>query len=493
MNVGNIEVSSTGENSFGAVVSSSGEKASSTISVDKDITVNANEKNSEANGIFVTTINKNGKVDIDVNKDINIRADKTANGIYLGYLESATVTINVGNDITATSDNGEAYGIVESETGSGNESITVGGNIKSSDTAIQLVASNAGSKNITVDGTIIGEKHNIVIKGKSNNENLNITVWKVDTSDNKNVVETATTDWETGKTQYTRNESAEKSINYIIMADSSKAQITLSGEGKQVGDNYVANQEKKVYFKVDIPSGFTAEFYDVNGNTAYEIIPDGNGGAYISVPRGGGVYVGVKLTQNQNLSPNPTTTQTSTSVTSSGDNVSSSNGSESSDSVDWTVGNDIIGNPGGLFAGSETLQDLQVHSMSFTGSDVTLNVTDVLTLVDKITAINNFAVTGAGTMGTDNVMGSGIVSFNNMFLNSVSDTVDVPVAANVTAGQSYTVMFSDGTSMLIPCAMNGILTIPFNKATEGLTYIIYGLQLNPSMFIGMPLSNDWTV
>ena len=82
-------------------------------------------------------------------------------------------------------------------------------------------------------------------------------------------------------------------------------------------------------------------------------------------------------------------------------------------------------------------------------------------------------------------MGAGIVNLKDKFLYSVSDTVNVPVPANVIANQSYTVMFSDGTSVPVTCAENGILIIPFNKAAEGLTYIIYGLQMNPLMFIGM--------
>jgi hypothetical protein len=46
-------------------------------------------------------------------------------------------------------------------------------------------------------------------------------------------------------------------------------------------------------------------------------------------------------------------------------------------------------------------------------------------------------------------------------------------------------MFSDGTSVPVICTENGILIIPFNKAAEGLSYIIYGLPMDPSMFIGM--------
>ncbi|WP_029201938.1 hypothetical protein [Oribacterium sp. NK2B42] len=82
-------------------------------------------------------------------------------------------------------------------------------------------------------------------------------------------------------------------------------------------------------------------------------------------------------------------------------------------------------------------------------------------------------------------MGAGIVSFGNMFADSINATVEVPVAANVSAGQTYTVVFSDGTSIEVPCTMAGVLSIPFNKNADGLTYMIYGPQMNPAMFIGM--------
>lgn len=114
-----------------------------------------------------------------------------------------------------------------------------------------------------------------------------------------------------------------------------------------------------------------------------------------------------------------------------------------------------------------------------------LNVGDVLRIVDTLTAINNFTAANAGIRGTENVMGAGIVSFGNMFADSINATVEVPVAANVSAGQTYTVVFSDGTSIEVPCTMAGVLSIPFNKNAEGLTYMIYGPQMNPAMFIGM--------
>ncbi|MCR5007210.1 MAG: hypothetical protein K6A76_01350, partial [Oribacterium sp.] len=133
-----------------------------------------------------------------------------------------------------------------------------------------------------------------------------------------------------------------------------------------------------------------------------------------------------------------------------------------------------------------------IPSAIYGGPDMFVNVADVFTPVDTITAMNSFTGTDRASINTNNVMGAGIVDFKNMFVNASSNTVEVPVPANVIANQSYTVMFSDGTSMVVPCAMNGVLSIPFSKTAEGLTYIICGIQLDPSMFIGMPQATGWT-
>lgn len=127
-----------------------------------------------------------------------------------------------------------------------------------------------------------------------------------------------------------------------------------------------------------------------------------------------------------------------------------------------------------------------------TSGDVAQNITDVLTPVDTLTAFNNFEGTSLASIDMNNVMGSGIVNFNDLFIYSISDTVEVPVSADVYANQSYTVMFSDGSSMVVTCAMNGVLNIPFSKNAKGLTYIICKAEVNPTMFMGMPEATGWT-
>ena len=443
-------------------------------------------------------------------------------GIRGGVGEEGSVDITVNGDILATNGSGDAEGIqtegvkgeltihvVGSVEQNGAKGFAIGLNDAGEDSsktdinitvindvtaynndAVQISKMDDDSKlSLEVDGTISGKDHNIVLMGESTTEKLDITVWKVDTSNDKNVVDTY--DGNTG--EYSKGD--ESVVNYIIKADSTEAKIAMSGQGEQRSDGtYVAKQGKEVYFSVDIPNGYTAEFYDVNDNTAYQIIPNGTGGAYISVPRGGGVYVGVRLTKTSTAESNSGSTKESSSAnTVTIVNSESRSESGASDGEYWSPSSNNQANAlGGVFSGYETLQALQIPSAIYGGPDMFVNVADVLTPVDTITAMNSFTGTDRASINTNNVMGAGIVDFKNMFVNASSNTVEVPVPANVVANQSYTVMFSDGTSIVVHCAMNGVLSIPFSKTADGLTYIICGIQLDPSMFIGMPPVTGWT-
>ncbi|MCR5008235.1 MAG: hypothetical protein K6A76_06605, partial [Oribacterium sp.] len=56
-----------------------------------------------------------------------------------------------------------------------------------------------------------------------------------------------------------------------------------------------------------------------------------------------------------------------------------------------------------------------------TSGDVAQNIADVLTPVDTLTAFNNFEGTSLASIDMNNVMGSGIVNFNDLFIYSISD------------------------------------------------------------------------
>ncbi|OON85642.1 hypothetical protein BXO88_11170 [Oribacterium sp. C9] len=126
---------------------------------------------------------------------------------------------------------------------------------------------------------------------------------------------------------------------------------------------------------------------------------------------------------------------------------------------------------------------LTVNSVDFGGQGLEAPLSEVLTPIDNLSAINNFSAAGAQLLSTENMMACGVVDFKNAFVNSATGSVDVPVTANVVEGQTYTVALSDGTTIQVTCTANGILNIPFAANAQNLTFIIYGLQANPTMMM----------
>lgn len=440
-----IKATSYSDSAFG-IVPSSDSGGVTAVTVGNDVEVKARET---AEGVFAQA--KSGTINVEVSGSVSAESEKDlAIGVFL-YTEDGDASATVMGDVVSSgpdsdgvdlwSVNGDIKAYIDGNVvQNGQEGQAVLINKKADDTHIDLI----------VNGTVSGRDHNLVFQYGDSTENIGISVWKVDTSGGKAVAESMKTNSETGELEYSCAEEAEKEINYIIKASPS---ISLSGNGKYISGMYTDNQDKTVYLKVDIPSGHRAEFYDVNGNSNYRIVSDGKGNAYLVVPRGGGVEVGVRLTKSAN-------------------DIGSDDGSDTSDNKKTSTSTDY----GSAF--SEEVMGLHIISVNNKGEYRVQRVSDVLRPLDTLTAINNFS-SGAGTMRTENVRGAGVISFNGMFADSVSETVDVPVSAGVTAGETYKVLFSDGTSVLVLCHTEGILNIPFIKNADGLTYIIYGQELSP--------------
>lgn len=505
-----------------------GEKSSVNVTVDGDVSATKTSDNSgsdDSSAISTSTYTASSSV------NVNVGGNVTGNGgIYASG--SGQTNITVGGSVVQESQKSETQ-LTASESSSGGIAITlsdgeydgsetadvtvkVAKNVTADTTAVKITKNTEKSDiHLEVDGTISGGEHNIVLSEKSSLDNLDITVWRVDTSDEKNVVETLTSptsediykyekalfEWQSSGNQstsapekpqskYTANLDAEKMINYIIKVDDVQTPGgNLGIAGASAGGVYTAHQNDTVYLEVTIPDGYTIDgFYNVDGAADVTVI-SGDGKYYLNVPRGGGVYVGVKMKKIEStatLDPTPSSsasTSTSYSTYGSGDHRKS----ESNDQ-NWTVGNNPNDNSGNRTTLPPEFTGLQIHAMTM-GGDAVQNLSDVLTFIDPLAALNNFMDKGIPTQGTQNVIGAGIVNFNNLFMASLTDTVDVPVSASVKANQSYTVLFSDGTSIVVPCIMDGLLTIPFNKNTAGLTYMIYGTDMNPGAFVGLTTSD----
>lgn len=458
-------------------------------------TVDVHSYNRQAYGIRLGSdvIENDGKVGILVEGDVKAGAENQVGaGIYGDIGEGGNAYINVTGDVIGSGASSVGIGISNSkgnldiqvdgsviqESQQGGQAIviyeensqdsqaagiriSIGEDIIADGSAVVVTKTQDTSRmDLEVQGTVSGGEHNLVLQGEGSTQNLNITVWKVDTSDNKPVAESMVFNQNTNGYEYSRNEDAEKKINYIIRVDQpADYKINLDGTARTDNGLEVAREGDTVYLNVDIPEGYKVEFFDINHNDSYSFVPNGYGGAYLFVPRGGGVQVGVTLTK----------------IEKEKEKEKSGEGKEDSD-YDKTEGSDIS-DRNDYIEIPEDIRALQIHVLDFTGVDRVLSVGDVLQLVDTLTAINNFAAAGTSTLGTENIMGAGVVSFNNLFSGSVTDTVDVPVSANVYIGQLYTVIFSDGTSVQVQCSMDGILNIPFTKNAEGLTYIIYGFRI----------------
>ena len=533
------DVVAKGQGSYGSavgVVSGTDPKGDTDINVGGNINA---EGSSSATGINIRN-SGTGKTAVTVDKDVTATATSSEGWSYgiQGYGIEGDVSVTVGGDVTSNASWSEAIQfedvmgnlnidvvgdvIQEGKAGKGillsdleavgySPVITlkVGGDVTATDTAVELYKNGEESKiDVTVEGTVTGGEHAIVVGEKTTADNLNITVWKVETSNDQPIVETSS--WSNEEQNYSTNETTKKieeNINYIIRVD----EVKTSG-ASLTSDKQTAHADEKVYLKLDVPSGYEVDgFYNGEEAAKVSVLQDGSGNYYLEVPRGGGVYVGVNLKKvggSDSSVDTPSGGSDSSVDTPSGDSTTPSGGStyyrddSSSDSSDSDGGSGSTGSssapsapaaPAGYeakfsdvatalaYQGIDAASFFRVSSVDLMGNALSLDIGSVLTPIDNLTAINNFMDSGAPSLGADNIKGAGVVSFANVFANSVSDTVSVPVVSDVVSGFTYTVAFSDGTTISVPCAMNGVLEIPFLKTAEGLTYIIYGVSMDPGL------------
>lgn len=529
---GNVNATSTKSSAYGIHNNNLYNGSDTTIKVKGDLNAKSLE-NDPAFGIYNKSITVGSKAEISIDGNVNATSKGNASGIRNWTTDSTSeTTINIGGDINAISENssskaidintvqgkldinvsgsvnqkgtaGDAIYLQDStDSTDGKIKITVLKDVTATNTAVDITDTSSGSQqqndagasvageeskvNLTVGGTISGDEHNIVLNDEASLDDVNITVWKVDTSNEKNVVESKARDQD----DYVRNEKAEKQINYIIHVQSD---VSISSGTRKVSGYDTARQDEKVTFAVEVPSGYEIEnFYNVSPGNIINLEKSADGTYLLTVPRGGGVDIGVSMRALKDSSTDRAVDNgdgaqiidNSDRTYDSGDSSSDS----SSDAVSYGFSDSGSGNSAA--ASLPEYLPVQVSAPNVGGTYVTQNLSDVLKPIDNLSAINNFMSAGLTSVDTKNMISAGVVDFNNLFSYSISDTVDVPVAANVYNGAVYTVAFSDGTRIQVPCIANGILNIPFSKNTAGLTYIIYAEEMNPAMFIGMPLGNQ---
>ena len=160
---------------------------------------------------------------------------------------------------------------------------------------------------ILIDGTLHGDKGGVLVSENITEDNLKLTVWKIDLDEDENAVVTVGDGGETQATDSTR--ALEESIHYIIKLEPTEgADIGLLGTSKRTIDDKVydeALENDVVTMVINLKDG-----YILNGafNGKGEKIPllmDEDGNYYVIVPKGGGVYLSASIVKIQSPVYNP--------------------------------------------------------------------------------------------------------------------------------------------------------------------------------------------
>ena len=366
--------------------------------------VDAKSSYGSAHGVslsdFSSDSNSKSEVNVTVNGDVNA-SGKNAYGIQLYGGENIQQNVVVNGNVKAKKAEGtdtndgiegiqiesfgdasvKVTGNVESDligivAGFGGESgnkvdVIVGGDLSAGDTAVSLSSGGAdGTLNLTVDGTIEGDKHNIVINSASDEvstEGLNVTVWKIDTS-KKDGKDKATIEVKTEGKYNDYSDKAKDVINYIIKVDDTSKLKASSDKAKE---------GEKVYLEVNVPSGYTIDsFYTGKGGTNVDVVSDSSGKYYLVVPRGGGVYVGVSLKAN-----------------SSYDSGSDSSDKSDDGNTNKGPGDKAPGNQDGLDGKVNVGQTVRVGGQEI-NTNVTVKATDEVTTKSFADSLSGFVQTG---------------------------------------------------------------------------------------------------
>ena len=270
-----------------------------------------------ATGVFIGAIEENQQgVLRAVQQDVQDETD---------HITETTVNVNIGGDVTATGtaigeqNNSDAYGIRVETRGDPDVNITVGGDVTATATTGGdqnhseafgiMVKTHDGDPevNITVGGTVSGDTAAILLEGmvwdqESEKEvpstvigdNVTLTVWEIEPNENGDYV--VRQDHESFKSV---EESELKAIQYIIKVQAGQEDI-ISTEGTSsytAGTRTydVAHEGDSVTLKLNIPAGYEIDGAYGNEGQTWVLTKDASGNYYLTVPRGGGVMLSVKL------------------------------------------------------------------------------------------------------------------------------------------------------------------------------------------------------
>ena len=288
------------------------------ITVEGNVSTNANTPDGYAysEGIVVGN-NGAGTTEITVEGNVSTNASTSdgyaySDGIVVGnqyeyYNENATgsILITVGGDVTATAtaggENGqaEAFGAVVGN-GAASTDIVVGGTV-SGDTAAVLLSGQRYDKESEkfVPSTIIGDNVTLTVWEIKPNEDGDYAVRRNDEQAPVLLNDEQAPEGEEQKLYKSVEESELKAIQYIIKIQAGQEDI-ISTEGTSsytAGERTydVAHEGDSVTLKLNVPAGYVIDGAYGDEGQSWSLTRDANGNYYLTVPRGGGVMLSVKL------------------------------------------------------------------------------------------------------------------------------------------------------------------------------------------------------
>ena len=316
------------------------------ISVGRDLIVkggsNDEVSSSYAYGIRLNSVGEDTKQNISVDGKVSVDSSADATGVSISSTSGGTVNVTIGGGITASAKDKDSKA-VDLKNVAGTVNLDVTGDVKADDIGInvQSINSNSAMADIVVDGTIRAENAGVQVTEEVTEDNLKLTVWKIDLNEKGNAVEVgeiepverpqafyapanatlgntnnqvpAEIDQQTEDSKEALRTAVEKNIMYIIKVEQPTAGATLTATGENGAalakshDFDVAKEGENVYLKVDLQDGYklTGAFNGLGEKVA--LVLDGkSGNYYVSVPKGGGVYLSAVLEKLPDPEPDPT-------------------------------------------------------------------------------------------------------------------------------------------------------------------------------------------
>ncbi|MCR5090509.1 MAG: hypothetical protein K6C08_13480 [Oscillospiraceae bacterium] len=283
------------------------------VKVEETVEAVSKGESKEAYGLYTEAKGEGAEVLFDVGGVKAESENDAAFGASLNAYDGATVTATIGeNGINAVGGDVTVGVQMFAEEGS-TIKIESNGDIKAEgDNSVGISMGSNGSvastMEVFVDGTVSGEKVSVELTGSAlNQDDVNMTVWAAELVDNK-VVQAQGSDEEMQKTAA----AIEENIQYIIkigedgkaydgLAFSDNAVRSDATHGYYVAKAYDETDTTVVNLKAASGYKLLAVVHGENDKTTQNniIVEDGSGNYKLLIPKGGGLWLEVKLEKNE--------------------------------------------------------------------------------------------------------------------------------------------------------------------------------------------------